>query len=294
MDGGLRLRVPYEGALDWKAMVSFAGSRATPGVEAVAACRYYRVTTTCGHPGVLEVGEGGDAQHLEVTAHLPTFDSIIDDVDRIRRLFGLRQGTPPAALVGDPDIGPLIRRRPGLRIPGAWDPFETAVRVILGQQVSVTAASTLAGRIAGTFGEPFDGEPFGLSRVFPPAAVLAGASFDGLGLPGRRGDALRSFASAIASGTIELGGYHSLDEITGSLEELPGVGPWTSHMLAIRVYGHPDAFPAADVGLRKAVGRIIGDERPPAAAVEAYAERWRPYRAFAAQHLWMSLHDEEN
>ncbi len=292
-DGGLRLRVPFEGAMDWDLMLSHIGPRAVPGVETVVGRRYRRVTTTCGHPGVLEVAEGDDRHHLEVAAHLPTFDSIIDDVARIRRLFGLLRRTP-VALEEDEIIGPLIRRRPGIRITGAWSPFETAIRIILGQQISVAAATTLSGRVAATFGQPLEGSPLGLVRIFPPAAVLADASFDDIGVPQKRGDAIRSFAAAVASGVVDLVGYPSLEETVGALEELPGIGPWTSHMMAIRIYGHPDAFPATDAGLRRAVGRRIGEERPSPATVEFLAERWRPHRAFAAQHLWMSLNDDEN
>jgi len=292
-DGGLRLRVPYDGPIEWETTLGFLKQRALPGVEQIRDGAYRRLTTTCGYPGVIEVGDHGDGRHLEVVAHLPTFNSIVDDVARVRQLFGL--DSPPAAeaLRADPVLQPYIRRRPGLRVPGSWNRFETAVRVLLGQQVSVAAATTLAARIVHRYGESFAVEPFGLSRLFPPADTLAGASFDGIGMPAARLTMIRSFAAAVADGSIDLYAAGSLDDATSALQALPGIGPWTAQLIALRVLRHPDAFPASDLGLRIAVGRLIGEDRPPGAVVAAYADRWRPHRALAAQYLWTSLHDEE-
>ena len=293
IDGGLRLRVPYEGGVDWTAMLNFFAPRATPGIEKVTDGTYQRLTTTCGYPGIIEVGDHGDGRHLEITAHLATFNSIVDDVARVRRLFGLDDRPPLDLLLVDPDLGPLVRRKPGLRIPGAWNRFETAVRILLGQQVSVAAATTLTGRIVERYGEPFDIGASDFSRAFPSAATLADASFDNIGMPRSRIEMIRQFAAAVEEGSIDLYGSGPLDEITEELEELPGIGPWTSQLIALRVLRQDDAFPASDLGLRIAVGRLIGEDRPPGAKVAAYAERWRPYRALAAQYLWTSLHDEE-
>jgi AraC family transcriptional regulator of adaptative response / DNA-3-methyladenine glycosylase II len=292
-DGGLRLRVPYGGGMDWSSMLDFFGPRATPGIEQVVDRTYRRLTTTCGFPGVIEVGDHGDGRHLEITGHLATFNSIVDDVARARRLFGLDDRPPPDVFLTDPDLGPLVKRRPGLRIPGSWNRFETAVRVLLGQQVSVAAATTLAGRLVERYGESFDiGSP-GLSHAFPTAAALAGASFDNIGMPRARIEMIKAFAAAVDDGEVNLYGTGPLDKMTDELEELPGIGPWTSQLIALRVLRHDDAFPASDLGLRIAVGRLIGEDRPPGATVAAYAERWQPHRALAAQYLWTSLHDEE-
>lgn len=292
-DGGLRLRVPYEGLLDWESLLGFLAPRATPGIEQVRDGTYRRLTTTCGYPGVIEVGDHGDGRHLEVTAHLPTFNSIVDDVARVRQLFGLDDHLDTELLAADEKLAPLVHKRPGLRIPGSWNRFETAARILLGQQVSVAAATTLAGRIVDRYGESFDVGPPELSRRFPSAAVLAEASMEDIGMPQTRVAMIRDFAAAVAGGSVDLYGTKPLDETTAQLETLPGVGPWTSQLIALRVLRQPDAFPSSDLGLRIAVGRLIGEDRPKAATVEAHAERWRPHRALAAQYLWTSLHDEE-
>ena len=292
-DGGLRLRVPYAGPLDWDSLLGFLAPRATPGIEQVRDRTYRRLTTTCGYPGVIEVGDHGDGRHLEVTAHLPTFNSIVDDVARVRQLFGLDGRLDTEPLASDEKMASLVRKRPGLRIPGSWNRFETAVRILLGQQVSVAAATTLSGRIVEQYGESFDVGPPALSRQFPSAAVLAEASMEGIGIPQTRAGMLRAFAAAVAGGSVDLYGTEPLDEATAQLETLPGIGPWTSQLIALRVLRQPDAFPSSDLGLRIAVGRLIGEDRPTAGTVEAYAERWRPHRALAAQYLWTSLRDEE-
>lgn len=291
-DGGLRLRVPFERPVDWRELLRYLAARAIPGVEQVGGGRYRRLTLTCGNPGLIDVGPGRDGTHLEVMAHVPTMDSLIDEVARVRRLFAL-DALPPTALADDAVLGPMVRRRPGLRIPGSWDRFETAIRVIVGQQVSVAAAGTVAGRIAARHGQAFELSPFGTFRSFPPAAVLASADLDGLGMPGRRVETIRAFAGAVAEGSLDLRSGAPLDELTATLEGLPGVGPWTSQMLALRVFRRPDAFPASDLGIRIAAGRLLGEERPAPKVVQELAERWRPHRAYAAQYLWTSLHEEE-
>jgi len=293
VDGGLRLRIPYEGEMDWTAIADFLKPRTMPGIEQVSDGRYRRLTTTCGYPGLIEIGDHGDGHHLEIVAHLPTFDSIVDDVARARQLFGLDDPPAPIELSTNPLLGSIARRRPGLRVPGAWNRFETAVRVLLGQQISVAAATTLAGRLIDRYGESFAVKPFGLSRQFPSAETLAEAFIEDIGMPRARAAMITRFAAAVADREVDLFATGPLDEVTGGLEELPGVGPWTSELIALRVMRHPDAFPASDLGIRIAVGRLIGEERPAAAAVRLVSQQWRPHRALAAQHLWTSLHDEE-
>jgi AraC family transcriptional regulator of adaptative response / DNA-3-methyladenine glycosylase II len=196
-----------------------------------------------------------------------------------------------AALRDDVLLGPLVRESPGLRLPGAWDRFETGVRVLLGQQVSVTAATTLAGRLVERYGEPLTlNLPAGLTHLFPAAERLAEArDLAEIGLPKARAGSLREFARQYADGTLNLAGTADLEQLTGRLMELPGIGPWSAHMLAARVYGHADAFPASDLGLRRAVGRLLGRaDLLPADELCARAERWRPYRATAAAQLWFA------
>ena len=287
-DGGLPLRAPYDGAFDFATMLSFLGARLIPGVESVGDSTYRRTITSCGHPGAIEVRDAGDGRHLVVQAHLPTFNSIIDDVARVRRIFGLDQPAAGkvSALRKDPLIGPLVKANPGLRVVGAWDRFETAVRIVLTQQISVRAANTILGRLTRTFGTPVEGlDKLGLTHVFPSAGRLASASpakVAGVGMPATRAATLKALATAYASEALSLEPTTSLDDVSDRLVAITGVGPWTAQCIALRAVGHADAFPAGDLGLQRAAGMD-------AAELESRAEAWRPYRGLAAMHLWASL-----
>ncbi len=293
-DGGIRMRVAYAGPLAFNDMLAYLRPRAIPGVESVEDGVYRRTITSCGDPGVIEVSDAGDGQHLLVAAHLPTLKSLIDDLARVRRLFGLdRPSAAVTPLANDPILGPIVNAHPGLRVPGAWDPFEMSVRIMLGQQVSVAGATTLAGRLVATFGTPVPGlSAMGLSHVFPPAARIAEASvarLQKIGLTTARATSIRAFARAYADERIPLDGCASLEELTAALESLPGVGPWTARMIALRAASQPDAFPAGDLGLRRAAARLTEATAPlDAGELEQRAEAWRPHRALAALHLWMS------
>ncbi|MGH7789571.1 MAG: DNA-3-methyladenine glycosylase family protein, partial [Candidatus Binatia bacterium] len=185
-----------------------------------------------------------------------------------------------------PALRPLVDAAPGLRVPGAWDPFELAVRAILGQQVTVKGATTLAGRLAAAFGRPVDcGD--GLTHVFPTAAVLAEADVAALGMPRARAETVRALARAVANGSLVLDAPLGLDDALTRLCAVPGIGPWTAQYVAMRAFGEPDAFPAGDLGLRSALGNGGGPLAE--AAVVRAAEAWRPWRAYAALHLWSSL-----
>ncbi|MPZ98986.1 MAG: helix-turn-helix domain-containing protein [Dehalococcoidia bacterium] len=293
-DGGIRLRIPYQGPLDFERLLAYLAARAIPGVESVEVGVYRRTTSTHGEPGVIEVAAGADAQHLEAVAHLPALSTLIDDVARIRRLFGLDSpGAEATALATDPLLGETVREHPGIRVPGAWDPFETAVRIVLGQQVSVAAATTLVGRLVEEVGQPVEGlRPMGLSHLFPSAMQIAGASLERLGsigIPASRARALREFALAYADERVRLDAATPLEEQARALEALPGIGPWTAQMIALRATGHRDAFAAGDIGLRRNAARLAGQPGTlPTADLERLAEAWRPHRALAAIHLWMA------
>jgi len=292
-DGGIHLRVPFRSPLPFDIMLRYLAPRAIPGVEAVSGGVYRRTTISCGHPGVIEVADHGDGHHLEVTAHLPTFGSLIDEVARVRRLFATDWPCEPAESVlgRDPWLSSLVARHPGYRLPGAWDRFETGIRILVGQQVSVAAATTLAGRIAARYGEAIPlALPAGLQHTFPAAERIAEARDLGdSGLPAARARTLQEYARRFAEGALDLEGEHDLDTIVGTLCQIPGVGPWSAHLIAGRVYGHPDAFPAGDLGLRRAGSAVAGCEPcMTSARLKALAERWRPYRATAAAHLWLS------
>jgi AraC family transcriptional regulator of adaptative response / DNA-3-methyladenine glycosylase II len=281
-DGGLALRLAFRGPLDWDDLVSYLAARAIPGVEHVSGGAYRRTIVVAGDPGVLELLPGGD-DHLVLVIHLPHWEGLVHLVARARRIanLDLDLDEPAAQLAGDPLIGPMLRARPGLRPPGAWDPFEAGVRVIVGQQVSIGAATTLAGRLVERFGTPVPGlRTLGLTHSFPSPTTLADADLAGLGLPGARQTTIRSFARAVSEGAVRLDGSIGLDELIGSLTAIDGLGPWTAHTLALRL-GERDAFPATDLGLRRAL-----DE-------PSVADRWRPWRALAATHLWTAADARE-
>jgi AraC family transcriptional regulator of adaptative response / DNA-3-methyladenine glycosylase II len=283
-DGGLSLRLAYHGPLDWKAMLAYFAARAIPGVEHVSGATYRRTIVLEGDPGVVELFPGGD-DHLVLVAHLPHWEGLVHLVARARRIASLDfdLDEPAGHLADDPTIGPLLAARPGLRTPGTWDPFETGVRAIVGQQVTIAAANTITGRLVERFGAPVGGlRQLALTHTFPPATALADADLRGLGLTGARQEAIRAFARAVAAGDLVLDNSIPLEQLVESVTAIEGLGAWTAHYLALRA-GEPDAFPATDLGIRRALDREARGSR---AAVTALVERWRPWRALAATHLW--------
>jgi AraC family transcriptional regulator of adaptative response / DNA-3-methyladenine glycosylase II len=193
--------------------------------------------------------------------------------------------------VADKDLAPLVRAQPGLRVPGSWDPFELGVRAILGQQVSVAAATTLAGRLAQSLGPTLHSSYAGLRAIFPSPEVVAGADLRSLGVPTQRAHAIQRFAAAVRDKIIHLDGTRPASEVSAALEGLPGIGSWTAEYIALRGLNEPDAFPASDLGIRRRLSRT----RPIGTAeVVRRAEAWRPWRAYAAIHLWMDGHESED
>ncbi len=294
--GELALRLDYRAPYDWTHVLRFLAARAIPGVEHVdlTAALYRRVVNVDGTIGTIEVrpAPGRDALLLAVVPALVPV--VMPLVARVRRMFDLdaRPDVIARVLRRDRMLAPLVAARPGLRLPGAIDPFEASVRAMLGQQVSVAAATTLAGRLAAAFGVRHDGGPK-LTHRFPTAreVVAAGvAAIAKLGVPGARAAALHGLAHAVAAGTLRLdpatAGGRDLDQFVAQATALPGIGPWTAHYLAMRALHLPDAFPAADLGIRKATG--AGPRE-----AEALAEAWRPFRSYAVIHLWTSLGDSD-
>lgn len=296
VDGGLPLRMPYTGTLSFDAMLGFLDVRTVPGLDAVRSGTYYRTISTHGYPGMIEVSDPCDGKQLLVLAHLPMFDSLIDDVTRARRVFGLDH--PSADMIpqlrDDPLLRGAIAARPGLRPPGPWDRFETMVRIVVSQQISLRAARVILARLVRTFGTPVPGlRQVGLTHLFPSATRLASASVSRLasvGLTSARAASVRALAAAYANEELCLEPRANLDTLVADLQSLPGVGPWTAECIALRAVGHLDAFPADDVGLRRAASLLAGlDTRLMSAAeLEERAEAWRPYRGLAATHLWAS------
>ncbi len=289
--GAVTLRLPYKPPFDWDAILAFLAPRAIPGVEVVEGGVYARAIAVGGAKGAF-IARPAEGDRLAVTVRFPKLEALPAIIARIRRLFDL--AADPVAigehLSKDAHLAPLVAARPGLRVPGAWDGFEVGVRAILGQQITVAAAIRIAGRIAAEYGEPLD-EPVpgfpGLTRVFPTAEVLAVADLSGLPMPRARSSSLSGLAAAVAANPRLFGPRATLEEAIATLRRLPGVGEWTAQYIAMRELREPDAFPAADIGLMRAMADAAG-VRPSAAALTARAEAWRPWRAYAAIHLWIA------
>jgi len=289
----LTLRLDYRPPYEWAHVLRFLGARAIPGVEAVDGDAYRRVVREAGAVGVICVRRAAGRPALSLAVSPSLVPVLMPLVARVRRMFDLdaRPDRIARVLGRDRTLAPLVDARPGLRVPGAIDSFEMAVRALLGQQVSVAAATTLAGRFAAALGEPYAGGER-LTHRFPTAREVAAAGPEAIariGLPAARARAVHAVARAVADGAVRLDGVRELERFVADLVALPGVGPWTAHYLAMRALHLPDAFPAADLGVRKALVARAGAELPSAREVEQRAEAWRPFRSYAAIHLWTSL-----
>jgi 3-methyladenine DNA glycosylase/8-oxoguanine DNA glycosylase len=277
-------------------MMAFLGPRAIPGVESVTPDRYRRTIALDGgagsvEPGSIEIVPVAGRPHLLATIRIPEVRTLAGVVQRLRRIFDLDADTAAieSHLARHPRLAAAVAARPGLRVPGAWDAFELAIRAMLGQQVSVAAATTLAGRLVAAYGDvvpPDLAVQPGLTRLFPRPESLAAADLTTIGLPGARARAISALAAALVADRDLLRPHETLDATVATLCRLPGIGPWTAHYIAMRALREPDAFPASDLGLLRAMA--TPDGRPAPAALLATAEAWRPWRAYAALHLWMS------
>lgn len=268
-------------------MLEYFRTRAIGGVESVDGDAYRRTIEIDGRAGVLELRPVADGA-LRLTAHLPDGRGLTDVAARARRIFALDHDPADvnARLGDDPLLAAAVARHPGMRVPGTWDPYETGVRAIVGQQVSVRGASTVTARIVQRAGRPVAGfEHLGLTHTFPAPATLAQADLGTIGMPAARVAAIHAFARAVDEGHVQLDGGLPLDELMAAITAVPGLGPWTASYLALRM-GEADAFPASDLGLRRAAGR--GGGPLSAAVLLDRAEVWRPFRAAAAVRLWMS------
>lgn len=282
------LRLGYRPPYDWDAILAFFAARAIDGVELVGDGRYYRTFAIDGVAGSVEVAPGRNC--LVATIRLAHVRALLAIVARLRRLFDLDADVEAigAFLKADPGLAPLIARRPGLRTPGAWDGFELAVRAVLGQQVTVTAACRLAAKLVASAGAMIASEVSGderLDHLFPTAPQLAAADLSHLGMPRARIHALQSLAHAAVADPKLLDPARRDDGVLERLLALPGFGPWTAQYWALRAWRDSDAFPAGDVGLRRSPAVANGTPLSPKALLER-AEAWRPWRAYAAQHLW--------
>ncbi len=283
----MALRLAYRPPFASGPLLSFLAERAIPGVEVMDGSTFRRSVRI----------EGGRATVIGLTPH-PTEHHVTLEVAGVvvpelggvvqaaRRLLDL-DAVPSAideVLAADPALRPFIQRTPGIRRPGAVDGFELAVRAVLGQQVSVKSARTLAGRIATRLGEPLRPAAGTVTHVFPSAERLVEASFEGIGLPAGRADTLRRLAELVAVGKLDLSGAADQEDTLRALGDIWGIGPWTAAYVAMRALRDPDAFPADDLGVRRGF-EALGLPATPS-QIREHAVRWRPWRAYAVMHLW--------
>ena len=283
--GPLQLKLAYRPPFDFQASLGFLRQRVLPGIEHITADRYARVIDIQG--AWLEVAEwGANEPALRLSLHGVGTTALPNIVQRVRRMFDLDADPSAihAQLATDDLLAPMINAHPGLRLPGGWDGFEVAMRAVLGQQVSVVAATTLARRLVAAHGRPLE-TPINedLHSLFPLPEQLVDVDLIGIGLLAKRAATLNVVARALVEGRINFGTEQSLDEFIASWTAHPGIGDWTAHYIAMRGLRHPDAFPAGDLVLRKQAG---GDIALTEKQMRERAEAWRPWRSYAVIQLW--------
>ncbi|WP_244818192.1 DNA-3-methyladenine glycosylase [Caballeronia sp. Lep1P3] len=283
------IEVPFTPPFDWARLLSFIGGRASAGVESVEDGVYRRAIEWRGEEGVVEVMRHASRHRLIVAIDGAASRYADDIAAQLARMFDVEADARAIAgcLSRDPMLAPLVEAAPGLRVPGAWSGFELVVRTIVGQQVSVKGASTIMARIVQRAGRRIDGHADTRTAWrFPTPAELAAADLEKIGMPGKRVQAVQRFADAVATGALPIDTPGAdVERIKRDLLALPGIGPWTVGYVAMRALRDRDAWPDADLVLMQAIAR-----RDPAlvkpAQQRAYTERWRPWRAYAAMHLW--------
>lgn len=275
----LRYRPPYH----WAGMLSFLAARAIPGVEAVESETYRRSISLNGSDGCFEVAHDPSRNSLRVCIEFPEPRSLFQIVERIRAIFDLNADWNEIArhLKRDPALRSHMELSRGMRVPGCWDGFELAVRAVLGQQITVRAATTLAGRIAATFGKPLSIAQ-GITHLFPTAPRLATADLTCVGLTRARAETVRSLAQAICNRQLSFEGITHSERFLSEFQEISGIGPWTAQYVAMRALREPDAFPFGDLALLNALSMRNATQ------LERRSQAWRPWRAYAAMLLWNS------
>jgi AraC family transcriptional regulator of adaptative response / DNA-3-methyladenine glycosylase II len=285
--GGVALRLSFRRPLHVEALLGFLGARAIPGVEEYEGGTYRRTLRLPHGGGVVALRDGSG--HIASQLHLDDWRDLGPAVQRCRRLLDL-DADPTAVdqvLGADPLLAPLVATRPGLRVPGAVEGVEVAVRAIVGQQISVAGARTLAAELVRRLGKPLTAADGTLTHQFPEAGALADADPSSLGFPVARGHALITLARSVDAGALVIDPGADQEVARRGLLGQRGIGPWTAGYVAMRALGDPDVLLETDAGTRRACERI-GLPRSPGALIE-HAERWRPWRSYALQHFWASL-----
>jgi AraC family transcriptional regulator of adaptative response / DNA-3-methyladenine glycosylase II len=289
-EAAITLQVRYRPPYDWDSMIAFLRARAIPGVEVVESESYSRTIEIDGVTGSVAVTHLPRKESLNVAIRFPRVQSFAAIVARVRRLFDVSADieTIDAHLSSDPLLAPFVAQRPGLRAPGGWDGFELAVRAILGQQISVAAARRLAEQLVVAHGDrvppDYASDPR-LTHVFPCAEKLASTASINVGMPGARRASLRALAEAAAADPNLFRPVGTMEDAITRLRRIKGVGEWTAQYVALRALRETDAFPASDLGLLRGA-EVIDGMRPTAPALLTRSEAWKPWRAYAAQHLW--------
>jgi AraC family transcriptional regulator of adaptative response / DNA-3-methyladenine glycosylase II len=282
--GSISLRLPYRLPFYGLGLFDFLATRAIPGIEESDGVVLRRSLRLPRSSGVVTLEDRRD--HIRVVLRLDDIRDLSAAVQRCRALLDL-DADPigiDKTLRRDPFLRPLVARAPGRRVPGTVDGHEMAIRAVIGQQISVAGARTMAARLVREFGKPLTAPDGAITHLFPEAEVLADADLQGLGFSTVRQSSIKRLSSALANSEIELDRGADREEARQKLLALPGVGPWTASYIAMRALGDPDAFPATDLGLRRALDGLGENGNP-----ETIAERWRPWRAYALQHLWGTL-----
>ncbi len=282
----INLTLDYRPPLDWQAMLAFLAYRAIPGAEVVGDTYYartFRIGDCCGD---FKVQFLTDRPQAEVSIRLADSRYLFQVVDRIRTLFDLRADSDhiDRSLANDKVLGPAVKRFPGTRVPGCWDGLEVAVRAILGQQVTVKAASTLVARLVDKFGERYDSDLPGLTHVFPEASVLSSADMQGLGIVGQRIAAIQTLAGQVAAQSLHIDCSVPTQQFVNQVCAIKGIGDWTAHYIAMRALNDPNAFPYSDLILLRAAappGKPLTPKQ-----LLALSEQWQPWRAYAVILLW--------
>lgn len=291
--GSLTVQLPYRQPFDSRNLLAFFAARAIPGVEVVRQDRYLRSVVFDGAHSVIDLRDNGDCVLL--TLHGAGTRALLPLIQRVRGMLDLDASPDDIARVLSRDVAMRrrLKRLPGVRVPGAWDGFEVTVRAILGQQISVAAATTLAGRIANRYGEPIDVAVPDMDKasaprvLFPTAERLLGARLKNLGVIASRADTIRRVARAVVDGSVGFDAAQGTEEFCNSLLAIKGIGEWTAQYVAMRSLKDPDAFPYSDLGLLRAFDAPERERMKPS-QLKACAEAWRPWRAYAALLLWSS------